>query len=489
MMSLPGTTRPIRPGAPAVLLRLLSMAGVAAVLLGTPAGPAGAQAQAQSQAQAQPRAGAPNGADAFELSFWDTIKNSTNPEDYKAYLEAFPNGRFAPLARIRARGAAPTTQVDPGSTTRPPGAPLPSTSPPPSGPRPSTAQPGGQVGGAQPPSVSAPPAGTPPAASAGSTPPDGDVEILEGDYVTTAATPIQASSEPGARRLGTLRAGEMVRVTGRLPGGRQLRILSADGRTGYVAADRLKPAEVPAAPATAGAGQPVTDCPDCPEMVPLPAGSFEMGANEFFEFEKPVHTVTLARGFLMGRREVTLREWQACVAAGGCPRAGAGASTDPNHPVTDVTWSEARGYAEWLSRRSGKRYRLPTEAEWEYAARAGTKMTYPWGPTLVRERATCQGCNATPVRQTTPVGSYPANGFGLFDMAGNAAEWVEDCWFDSYKGAPADGSARLATPCRERVLRGGAFANDPRYLRSAARFKYDAEVRYYANGFRVARDE
>ena len=111
-----------------------------------------------------------------------------------------------------------------------------------------------------------------------------------------------------------------------------------------------------------------------------------------------------------------------------------------------------------------------------------------WGASLLRERANCAGCNATPLRRAVSVGSFAPNDFGLYDMAGNIAEWVKDCWTDNYKGAPADGSARAVPTCRERVLRGGSFVNDPRYLRSAARFKYDAEVRYYANGFRVARE-
>lgn len=413
------------------------------LLLGALAlGPAARPAAAQSAAPAETVS-----PDAFELTFWDTIRNSKNPEDFRAYLEAFPKGRFAPLARIRLR----------------------------------------QNGGDGP----------------GPTDPEA-LEAFSGDFVASEATPVLARPAPDGPRLGSLRAGEAVRVTGRHAATGLVRVERRDGKPGFVAAERLKPVGGPPAagagqggpsPDTAGAavaagrpGEPVTDCADCPEMVRIPAGSFEMGANELFDFEKPVHRVTLARPFLIGRYEVTVRQWEVCSGEGACP-AKVGPAMDGSLPVTDVTWGEARGYATWLARKTGRRYRLPSEAEWEYAVRGGGKTTYPWGAQLIRERANCLGCNATSLRRVLPVGRFPPNEFGLHDMAGNAAEWVEDCWFDNYRGAPADGSARDSANCRERVLRGGSFGNDPRYLRSAARFKYDAEVRYYGNGFRVLREE
>lgn len=142
----------------------------------------------------------------------------------------------------------------------------------------------------------------------------------------------------------------------------------------------------------------------------------------------------------------------------------------------------------WLSRKTGKTYRLPSEAEWEYAARAGTKTAYYWGNALEKDRANCAACNTNPLKNTVATGTFPPNAFGLLDMAGNAAEWVEDCWVDNYKTAPKDGSAFAKPECRERVLRGGSFNNDQRFVRTAARFKYDYVVRYYANGFRVVRE-
>jgi formylglycine-generating enzyme required for sulfatase activity len=250
-----------------------------------------------------------------------------------------------------------------------------------------------------------------------------------------------------------------------------------------------KPATVATREATADDRAPVRDCPDCPEMVLIPAGTFEMGSSEMFDFERPVHQVSIGKPFYLGRREVTFQEWDGCADDGGCnyrpDDRGLGRGM---RPVTDVNWNDAVGYMAWLSRKTGQTYRLPSEAEWEYAARSGTTTTYPWGKTVEKDRANCVGCTTEPLRKTIDTGSYPANAYGLFDMAGNAAEWVQDCWTDSYRGAPADGSAWTRAQCRERVLRGGSFNNDPRYLRSAARFKYDLDVRYYANGFRVARD-
>lgn len=214
-----------------------------------------------------------------------------------------------------------------------------------------------------------------------------------------------------------------------------------------------------------------------------------MGSKDGFAFEAPVHEVTIAKPFYMGRREVTFDEWDACLGEGGCQyRPGDRGQGRGQRPVSDVDWNDAKAYVAWLSRKTGKTYRLPTEAEWEYAARAGTKTAFYWGNTVEKDHANCTGCATNAPNRTLASGGFPPNAFGLLDMAGNAAEWVEDCWEDSYKAAPKDGSAFTKADCRERVLRGGAFNNDQRFVRTAARFKYDFDVRYYANGFRVVRE-
>jgi formylglycine-generating enzyme required for sulfatase activity len=230
------------------------------------------------------------------------------------------------------------------------------------------------------------------------------------------------------------------------------------------------------------------DCTDCPEVVVVPAGDFSMGSNDF-DVEKPEHRVTIAKPFAIGRREVSFDEWDQCVAAGGCKHRpddrgqGRGA-----RPVTDVSWIDAKAYVTWLAQKTGQKYRLPSEAEWEYAARGGTKTSYWWGKDLGSRSANCRDCGGNPGTQTVASGTFAANPFGLFDTAGNAAEWVEDCWNDSYRGAPNNGTAWITGQCRQRVLRGGSFDSQARYVRSASRFRYDADVRYYANGFRVLRE-
>jgi formylglycine-generating enzyme required for sulfatase activity len=233
----------------------------------------------------------------------------------------------------------------------------------------------------------------------------------------------------------------------------------------------------------------IRDCPQCPEMVLIQAGAFEMGSSEMFDFEAPVHQVTIRKPFYIGQREVTYDEWDACFAEGSCKQKpddrGLGRG---RRPAADLDWDDAKSYVAWLSQKTGKTYRLPSESEWEYVARAGTTTTYPWGRTVEKDKANCIGCTSDPVRKAIDTGSFRPNAFGIYDMAGNAAEWVEDCWNDSYRGAPADGSAWTKPQCRERVLRGGSFNNDPKYLRSAARFKYDHDVRFYTNGFRVVRE-
>jgi formylglycine-generating enzyme required for sulfatase activity len=212
-----------------------------------------------------------------------------------------------------------------------------------------------------------------------------------------------------------------------------------------------------------------------------------MGSNDF-ELEKPIHHVTIAKPFAMGRGEVTFQEWDACVAGGGCFHRPDDRGRGRHLPVTDVSWLDAGNYIAWLSRTTGQKYRLPSEAEWEYAARGGTITTFWWGKDARAGLANCRECGGDGGRQTSPAGTYAANGFGLYDTAGNVAEWVEDCWIDSYRGAPRDASARVVPQCRQRVLRGGSFDNGGRYVRSASRFLYDMDVRYYANGFRVLRE-
>ena len=318
-------------------------------------------------------------ADSMEQGFWDTIKGSDSAADFKAYLDSYPDGPFAPAARARLQ------QIEGGSQPKV-AAPLPPPAPPPAPPAP-------------------------------------------------AAPPPAAAAPPTTSQVAT------------------------------------------------------RDCLQCPEIVLIQPGSFDMGSSEMFDFEGPVHMVSIRKPFYIGRREVTFEEWDACVAEGGCKQKpddrGLGRS---RRPVTDLDWDDAKSYVAWLSQKTGKTYRLPSEAEWEYVARAGSTTTYPWGRAVDKDKANCNGCTSAPVKKAIDTGSFPPNAFGVYDMVGNAAEWVEDCWSDNYRGAPTDGSAWTKPVCRERVLRGGSFNNDPRYLRSAARFKYDQNVRFYTNGFRVVRE-
>jgi formylglycine-generating enzyme required for sulfatase activity len=241
-------------------------------------------------------------------------------------------------------------------------------------------------------------------------------------------------------------------------------------------------------PAIPEPGETFRDCPDCSEMVVVPEGEFKMGSGDSPN-EKPEHRVVIAKAFAIGRREITFAEWDACFAAGGCKYEpndrGWGRG---NRPVINVSWDDAKAFVAWLGQKARKKYRLPTEAEWEYAARAGTTSPFWWGRTPGADHANCEDCNSKPLQQATPTASFRPNGFGLYDTSGNAAEWVEDCWNENYRGAPADGSAWTSGQCAQRVLRGGSFANKATFVRSASRFRYDEDVRYYANGFRVARD-
>ncbi|HEY0422478.1 MAG TPA: SUMF1/EgtB/PvdO family nonheme iron enzyme [Rhodopila sp.] len=231
----------------------------------------------------------------------------------------------------------------------------------------------------------------------------------------------------------------------------------------------------PAAPAPAP--PPVGE----PEMLAIPGGTFQMGSNEDAS-EQPIHRVTV-KPFLLAKYPVTVRQWLECSRAKACAYTPSG---NADAPVSNVSWADAQQYVTWLSQTTHHRYRLPTEAEWEYAVRGGTDTRYWWGNTMKPGFAGCKGCgdSAPPVK----VGTRVPNPFGVFDINGGVTEWMEDCWFKDYRGAPADGSARLsASACREHVLRGGSWSNDQNYVRSASRDFYDTSVRYPTHGIRVAR--
>jgi formylglycine-generating enzyme required for sulfatase activity len=231
---------------------------------------------------------------------------------------------------------------------------------------------------------------------------------------------------------------------------------------------------------------------DCPEMVVVPAGEFMMGSpvNEKGRLvnEGPQHRVTIARPFAVSKFEVTFADWDACVSVGGCPHVSDSGFERGTRPVINVSWDEAQQYGAWFSKMTGRPYRLLTEAEWEYAARAGSTTAYFWGEQIGKGNANCNDCGSQwDSRQASPVGSFKPNAFGLYDMAGNVWQWVQDCNHDNYNGAPTDGSAWTIGDCGRRVVRGGSWGNVPQYLRSASRDWYGATDRDFHIGFRLGR--
>jgi formylglycine-generating enzyme required for sulfatase activity len=229
-------------------------------------------------------------------------------------------------------------------------------------------------------------------------------------------------------------------------------------------------------------------------MVVLPPGQFDMGAAPGERGrdgdEGPRHRVTISRPFAIGKYEVTFEEWDACVAGQGCRHVyGQSGWGRGRRPAINLSWNDAKAYVRWLARVTGKAYRLPSEAEWEYAARAGTATARYWGQSIGRNRANCDGCGSRwDNRMTAPVGSFGANGFGLHDVLGNAWEWVADCYSSSYAAAPHDGSARIQQGCSKGVMRGGSWESSPRRLRAANRQNHGARDVDDDFGLRVVRN-
>ena len=262
-------------------------------------------------------------------------------------------------------------------------------------------------------------------------------------------------------------------------------------------AAKAKHAKVPAKPAST---HPVIkDCADCPEMIMIPAGSFTMGspATEKFRGNETAHKVTIA-AFAASEFEITFAQWDACVRGGGCDgyRPGDQGWGRGRRPVIFVNWVDATAYAQWLSKKTGKHYRLLSESEWEYAARGGTQTAFSFGPILSAKDANFDSSSkselnpkAKALKRTLPVGSFAANAFGLHDMHGNVWEWVDDCWNDDYgPNTPSDGKPAMGGDCAGRIVRGGSWEDYAGDVRAATRTGNETEERSWTDGIRVARD-
>ena len=271
-------------------------------------------------------------------------------------------------------------------------------------------------------------------------------------------------------------------------------------------------------------GETFRDCPWCPQMVVVPAGSFMQGSPEpeqgRLNSEGPRHRVTIDYPLAIGLTEVTVRDFGKFVADTGYEQSGCwvyrdewtklagadwkdpGFQQDKTHPVSCISWEDAQAYVRWLSKSTNKDYRLPSASEWEYITRARSEQSRPWGESPA---SACLAANVADVSaeqqyagwnvhpcddgyvHTAPVKSFKPNEFGVYDALGNVFEWVEDCWNDNYRKAPADGTAWKEGECRKRVLRGGSWFSQPDFVRSAFRNRFDDDFRSSSFGFRVAR--
>ncbi|WP_448189747.1 SUMF1/EgtB/PvdO family nonheme iron enzyme [Azospirillum sp. sgz301742] len=411
---------------------------------------------------------APPAAD-LEEALWRRVRDSRSAAEVEGFLRLFDGGAYAALAREKL--AALTAQGEGAAV----------------------ASLAGASGGT---ATRASGAAAPPPQH---TPAELKVETsAEGMYVAIADSSLRAGPDNRSDVVGSVGRGAHVRVVGRVQDADWYRVAMEDGAQGFLSGPSLRPAGQEdrqrialAAPPAAPRQDPPNafqDCPECPKMVRVSGGSFTMGSDKGDAVQRPAHRVTV-KPFALGTYEVTTAEWRACVEAGGCSEMPRMTNAADDTPVHNVHWADAQAYVAWLSRKTGQRYRLPSEAEWEYAARGGATGPYWWGEAGGVANANCRDCGGSFDRlRPAAVGSFKPNAFGLHDMSGGVAEWVADCWNPSYKGAPADGSAWTAGDCKKRVLRGGSWRDELDAITVTARLGYDFDVRYVADGFRVARE-
>jgi len=395
-------------------------------------------AQEDKPAAASPagrNAGSTNESDRdLEIAFWTSAQAANDCEAMRAYQQRFPRGAFIALAAIAERRLCPSRHVTVLEAA--PGADNPSATLP----------------------LPTPPANTlaaPPPLKGPANPPLPSAQLSERPVAAPTPVPPQAPAlTPPAPALAP-----------------------ANQQTAFKNPTFTLP------PSMKGTDQPLRDCPRCPEMVSIPAGIFDMGGTDD-PMEGPVHRVSV-KAFAIGRYPVKIGEWKQCVAANACRYSPTG---DDELPVYNISWDDAQEYVTWLSTTTNAKYRLPTEAEWEYAARGRTTTKYWWGSQPEAGKSACKGCGSGYAGdQPMKVGLFAANGFGLFDMTGSIDQWVSDCWNRNYVGAPSDGRSWDRPNCRQHVLRGGSWKNDVSYSRTSSRNSYDTDVRYPTHGLRVVR--
>jgi formylglycine-generating enzyme required for sulfatase activity len=435
--------------------------------------------------QAAPAAAAPAALPAagqapdmtMELTFWNSVDDSDDKADFEAYLKRYPDGHYSDLARNRLAAIARAEAK--ASPPAPPPAPPPEPSPPAPAPQPAVPQ------AAAPPPRPAPPK---PAPVPGPKP-----------APARAPPPAKKASSPLPLLLGGLAAilvagfGVSQLLPDRSGDEAVFETVSAGTATPALPNTLIIEAPAPEVPATdtevpaPPAGDPVPAppvCDACPAMAALPGGTFKMGSPTTEPGREPIEgpqrEVTL-QPFSISKTEITYAQWSACVEDGGCGGYRPGAPESDALPVNAVSWRDAAAYTRWLSEKTGETYRLPTEAEWEYAARGGTTTAYWWGDKFDLSKA--------PRDRTREAASLPENLFGLQGMLGNVSEWVEDCYVNGYSDAPVDGSAVTAGDCSRRVVRGGSVKSGQAGLRAANRARLSVSTRDRQYGFRVVRSD
>lgn len=478
------------------------------------------------------QAGATSDASAtIETAFWNSIKDGSERADFEAYLSRYPRGHFADLARnrlaaldrtqraasrpqavaARSRPAAPAA-----GAARPAAQPAQRAATRPAAPPPQEKKGGGiMIAGVAVALAAAgaaayfmmgvksgpQPTAAPSTTGIESTPAPGartETVVADRSAATSSTAPIETADASLAEPPSEESSVDVFSDEGTPPPAPvELKSEAAletaasaapDAPPATTAQPTAQPAAASAVPAVEAKPRKVKaakgakrDCESCPIMATLPEGAFVMGSPEGEAgrnaYEGPQHEVKVKR-FRIGVHEVKAGEWAACVADGACPaKRDLG---DPNLPALGVSWREAKGYAIWLSKKTGKSYRLPTEAEWEYAARAGTVTAYWWGDAFDPGKV-ARG-------SVKPVGSFPPNAFGLHDMQSNAREWVEDCYVNNFTQTPRDGSAATNGDCSLRVIRGGYWSSSPADARIANRSRISQTGQPTYMGVRVAAD-